>query len=78
MLKRLFSIVPFNSVLNVTFSYGQVCLAVWEVGGTVVQINCLTNTERLLEQLRDTAATCLVCDAFNIDQVSWDWRRLVT
>ena len=76
MFKRLFSIVPFNSVLNVT--YGQVCLAVWEVGGTVVQINCLTNTERLLEQLRDTAATCLVCDAFNIDQVSWDWRRLVT
>ena len=54
------------------------CLAVWEVGGTVVQINCLTNTERLLEQLRDTAATCLVCDAFNIDQVSWHWRRRVT
>ena len=40
----------------------------WELGGTVLQINCLTNTERLLEQLRETGASHLVCDSFNIEQ----------
>ena len=40
----------------------------WELGGTILQINCLTNTERLLEQLRETSASHLVCDSFNIEQ----------
>ena len=46
----------------------KVCLAVWELGGTILQINCLTNTERLLEQLKETSASHLVCDSFNIEQ----------
>ena len=48
--------------------YWLVCLAVWELGATILPINCLTNTERLHEQLRQTSAAFLVCDSFNIEQ----------
>jgi len=48
--------------------YWLVCLAVWELGGTILPVNCLTNTERLQEQLKETSASFLVCDSFNIDQ----------
>ena len=40
----------------------------WELGGTVLLINCLTNTEKLLEHLKETGASHLVCDSFNIEQ----------
>lgn len=46
----------------------KVCLSVWELGGTVLLINCLTNTEKLLEHLKETGASHLVCDSFNIEQ----------
>ena len=48
--------------------YWLLCLAVWNLGATILPINCLTNTERLQEQLRETSTSVLVCDSFNVDQ----------
>jgi len=48
--------------------YWMICLSVWELGGIILPVNCLTNTERLLEQLKETESVCMVCDTFNIDQ----------
>jgi len=48
--------------------YWLICLSVWELGGIILPVNCLTNTERLLEQLKETESVCMVCDTFNIDQ----------
>ena len=48
--------------------YWLLCLAVWELGGAVLPTNCLTNTERLQQQLQEASAFIIVCDAYNVDQ----------
>jgi len=47
--------------------YWLVCLAVWELGGVVLPVNCLISLDKLAAQLKETGASMLVCDAFNVE-----------
>jgi len=48
--------------------YFIICLAVWELAGTVLPVNCLISYDRLSSLLSETKACLLVCDQFNSDQ----------
>ena len=48
--------------------YWILCLAVWEVGAAVMLVNCLINTDKLRQQLEETAAVFLVCDELNLEE----------
>ena len=48
--------------------YWLLSLAVWELGGVTLPTNCLTNTDRLQQQLKETSALVIVCDTYNVDQ----------
>ena len=43
------------------------CLAVWELGGVTLPVNCLISLDKLVAQLKETGASILVCDTFNVE-----------
>ena len=43
------------------------CLAVWELGGVTLPVNCLIGLDRLVAQLKETGASILVFDTFNVE-----------
>ena len=45
-----------------------ICLAVWELGGVTLGVNCLITHDKLIEQLKETGAAVLVCDTFNVEE----------
>ena len=47
--------------------YWLVCLAVWELGGVTLPVNCLIGLDKLVAQLKETGASILVCDTFNVE-----------
>jgi len=47
--------------------YWLLCLAVWEIGAVTLPINCRMDRSKLEEQLKETGASVLVCDAFNVE-----------
>jgi acyl-coenzyme A synthetase/AMP-(fatty) acid ligase len=47
--------------------YWLVCLAVWELGGATLPVNCLISLDKLEAQLKETGVSMLVCDTFNVE-----------
>jgi len=47
--------------------YWLVCLAVWELEGVILPVNCLISLDNLVGQLKETGAIMLVCDTFNME-----------
>ena len=47
--------------------YWLVCLAVWELEGVILPVNCLISLDKLVGQLKETGAIMLVCDTFNME-----------
>ena len=47
--------------------YWLVCLAVWELGGVTLPVNCLISLDKLVAQMQETGVSILVCDPFNVE-----------